>query len=156
MADSNATEFTVKQSWTLAAAPEAVYQRFLSVGDWWNSAHSWSGDAHNLSIEPKINGCFCEKLPKSGGAVRHLEVVYLDPGKVIRLAGGLGPLQALAVNGTMTVQFAAAEGGGTKLSLTYAVGGYLDKGLNTIAPMVDAMLKEQFGRLQSYIEAAKK
>ncbi len=29
-------------------------------------------------------GCFCERLPNQGG-VRHMEVVYLDPGKVLAM-----------------------------------------------------------------------
>jgi hypothetical protein len=54
--------------------------------------HTFSGDAHNLSIDDKATGCFCEKLA-SGGGVRHMEVVCADPGKKLVLSGALGPLQ---------------------------------------------------------------
>ena len=154
VADSAANGFTVKQTWTIQAAPDAVYQGFVhKIGDWWNSAHTFSGDAHNLTIDPKATGCFCEKIPKAQGTVRHLEVVFLLPGKLIRFTGGMGPLQSMAVNGAMTVQFSpASDGAATKLDLTYAVGGYMNQGLNTMAPNVDMMLMEQFGRLKSYLE----
>ena len=152
VADSGPAGFTIKSTWTIRAAPDEVYKRLMNnVGDWWNPEHTWSRDAHNLSIEARINGCFCEKLPNNGG-VRHLQVIYLDPGKTVRFSGGLGPFQSMAVNGVMTIQLTPGEGGMTKLSLTYTVGGYFEKGLDTIAPGADGMLKEQFGRLKSYVE----
>ena len=103
-----------------------------------------------------MNGCFCERLPSARSGVRHLEIVYLDPGKMIRFTGGLGPLQALAVSGAMTVQFTKFDDQATKLDLTYAIGGYVDKGLDKLAPVVDSMLKEQFGRLKSFVETSVK
>jgi len=150
VADSAPGGFTVKIVTPIQAAPDVVYQRFMNVGEWWNSQHTYSRDAHNLSIEPKVNGCFCEKLP-NGGGVRHLQIVYLDPNKAVRLVGGLGPFQAMAVKGVMTIELAHANGA-TKFSLTYNVGGYFEKGLDTVAPMADGMLKEQVARLKSYIE----
>jgi hypothetical protein len=54
--------------------------------DWWNPTHTFSSDAHNLSIDDKAMGCFCEKLA-SGGSVHHLEVVYADPGQKLVFSG---------------------------------------------------------------------
>jgi hypothetical protein len=123
------------------------------VGDWWNSMHTFSGGAHNLSIEDKAMGCFCEKLP-GGGSVRHMVVVYADPGKKLVLSGALGPLQSIAATGSMTIQLAPA-GGATKLTVGYAVTGYLAAGMNTWAAPVDSVLTEQFTRLKSLIETGK-
>jgi uncharacterized protein YndB with AHSA1/START domain len=149
--DSSANGFTVKLSVTIQAPPPDVYARLLhNVGDWWNSAHTFSGDAHNLSIEEKPMGCFCEKLP-GGGSVRHMEVVFLAPGKTLGLSGGLGPLQTVAAAGSMRFQISPAEGG-SKLEVTYAVGGYLKAGLDTWAKPVDSVLLEQITRLKNYTE----
>ncbi len=150
VADSAANGFTVKLALNLNAAPAEVYRKLIHVGDWWNSEHTFSGDAHNLSIEEKPMGCFCEKLPNQG-AVRHMEVVYLAPGKALVLSGGLGPLQALAATGSMTISLAAAEGG-TKLAVTYAVTGYLPAGMNSLAAPVEGVVREQFTRLKNYVE----
>ena len=49
IADSAANGFTYKLTLNLQAPPETVYQRLLSVGNWWGSDHTFSGDAHNLS-----------------------------------------------------------------------------------------------------------
>lgn len=147
--DSSASGFTAKETLTIQAPPQEVYRRIFRIGDWWSSAHSFSQDAHNLSIEEKVAGCFCEKLP-AGGGVKHMEVVYLAPGKIV-LHGALGPLQAIAATGSMQIQLSAAEGG-TKVEVTYAVAGYLAAGLNTWAAPVDGVLQEQFTRLKSYVE----
>ncbi len=149
--DSSSNGFTVKVAVTIQAPPAEVYQRLIhNVGDWWSPVHTFSGDAHNLSIEEKPMGCFCEKLP-GGGSVRHMEVIYLAPGKALGLSGGLGPFETMAVTGSMRFQISPAEGG-AKLELTYAVGGYLKAGLDTLAKLVDGVLLQQITRLKNYME----
>src|SRR6266404_4782173 len=109
--DSSSNGFTVKATVQIQAAPKDVYRQLIhNVGDWWNSAHTYSGDAHNLSIDEKPMGCFCEKLPNEG-SVRHMEVVSLFPGKSLGMTGALGPLQMIAATGNMRVQLLASEGG---------------------------------------------
>ena len=149
--DSAFNGFTVKISLSVQAPPDRVYKSLVhNIGDWWDSDHTFSGDAHNLTIEEKPMGCFCEKLPNAGAA-RHMEVVNFVPGKGLVMTGGLGPLQSLATTGSMTIQLTAA-GDGTKVDVTYAVGGYLPAGLNTRASPADAMLSEQVNRLKAYVE----
>jgi uncharacterized protein YndB with AHSA1/START domain len=150
VADSANNGFTAKIVLTIQASPDEVYRRLVgNIGDWWNSAHTFTGDAHNLTIEAKPMGCFCEKLP--GGGARHMEVVNFVPGKTLVMVGGLGPLQSLAVAASMTIQLAPADGA-TKLTVTYAVGGYVPGGLNSYAVPVDGVLTQQFTRLKSYVE----
>ncbi|HKW97138.1 MAG TPA: hypothetical protein VJN43_05350 [Bryobacteraceae bacterium] len=149
--DSAVNGFTVKAMVQIQSPPDEVYRRFIhNVGDWWSSAHTFSRNSHNLSIDEKVMGCFCEKLA-NGGSVRHLEVVLLAPGKTIVLLGGLGPLQSLATTGSLTVSLSPAEGG-TRLEFTYAVAGYVPQGMKIWAGPVDGMLTEQFTRLKNYIE----
>jgi hypothetical protein len=149
--DSASNGFTVKITVYIKATPDVVYSRIIhNVGDWWDSAHTFSGNAHNLSIEEKPMGCWCEKLPNQG-SVRHMEVVFLSPGKRIVFVGGLGPLQSLAAAGAMTLQLSPTHEG-TKLEITYAVTGYLPGGMNTLAVPVDSVLGQQIARLKSYIE----
>jgi hypothetical protein len=148
--DSSAGGFTVKEAVTIQAPPQEVYRRIFRVGDWWNSAHSFSHDAHNLSLEEKVGGCFCEKFP-AGGGVKFMEVVNMAPGKSVVLHGALGPLQSIAASGSLQIQLSAADGG-TKVEVTYAVAGYLAAGLSTWAGPVDGVLKEQFTRLKSLVE----
>ena len=151
VADSSAGGFTVRIALTIQASPDVVYRRLMqNVGEWWNSTHTFSGSSHNLSIEEKAPGCFCEKLP-DGGGVRHMEIVHLVPGKAVVMSGALGPMQSLGAAGSLRIQL-SATGDATKFEATYAVGGYTAAGMNTWAAPVDGMLKEQFTRLKNYIE----
>jgi uncharacterized protein YndB with AHSA1/START domain len=151
VADSSANGFTIKITTSIHAAPADVYKKLVhNVGDWWNPQHTFSGDAHNLSIEEHPMGCFCEKLP-NGAGVRHMEVLFFAPGKMLRLSGALGPLQELAATGALTFTL-TPDNDGTKLEVTYAVGGYLAQGMNSFAAPVDGVLSEQVARLKNYVE----
>ncbi len=149
--DSSAGGFTVKTTLDINAVPDEVYRKLVrNVGEWWNSAHTFSHDAHNLSIEEKPMGCFCEKLPNQGG-VRHMEILAIAPGKELVMSGAIGPMQSLAATGTMRVQLSPIHGG-TKLEVQYAIAGYLAKGMNAWAAISDSVVTEQFTRLKNYIE----
>jgi uncharacterized protein YndB with AHSA1/START domain len=149
--DSSSTGFTVQTTITIQASPDEVYRRLVhNIGDWWDPAHTFSGDSHNLSIDEKPMGCFCEKLPNQGG-VRHMEVLSFAPGKSLVLSGGLGPLQRLAATGSMSFTL-MSEGTTTKLEALYTVTGYLPAGMNTWAAPVDTVVSQQMARLKNYIE----
>lgn len=153
VADSSAGGFTLKISLPIQASPDAVYRKLLQPAEWWSANHTFSGSPANLTIEEKIMGCYCEKLP-GGGVMRHMEVVQFVPGKLLVLSGAIGPMQALAAGGTMTFRISQAEGG-AKLDLTYAVFGYLPAGLNTWAAPVNGALTEQVTRLKNLLEQGK-
>lgn len=133
------------------ASPEEVYSRFVhNIGDWWDPQHTYGNDAHNLSIDDRPMGCFCEKLPYNGG-VRHAEVITAMPNKMLVMSGALGPLQKFGAVGTLTIVLIPMHKD-TRVQLTYAVGGYLPDGLNTWAAPVDKVLTEQLNRLKRYVE----
>lgn len=149
--DSSDVGFTLKFEAQVNAAPMKCYRGVAhSVGKWWSSEHTYSGDAGNMYIEDRLGGCFCEKFP-TGGGIEHMRVVYSNPGSGLRLLGALGPLQEMGLQGSMTWEF-AAKGDGTLIKLTYAVGGYSADGLAVLAPIVDRVIGEQFGRLVRFLE----
>lgn len=147
--DKAAGGFTVQGTVVIAASPEQVYRSFADdIGQWWNPDHTFSAKAENLSLHAAPGGCLCEQL--SGGSLRHLEVIYADEGKEIRLSGGLGPLHELGVAGVLKFQFEGDEK--TTLTYTYRVGGYLAEGLGSWAEAVDFVVNEQVTRLQRFVE----
>jgi uncharacterized protein YndB with AHSA1/START domain len=146
----SAQGFVVQHVLSLPAPPDVVYRALTGeVGQWWNPDHSFSGDAANFTLDDRAGGCFCEALP-GGGSVEHLRVVFAQPGKMLRLTGGLGPLQALAVAGTMQYRL-TEEDGMTRLDFQYAVGGFVPGGLESLAAAVDQVLGEQLQRLAAYL-----
>lgn len=146
--------FLVRHEMSVAAPPARVYDALVrEVGLWWNPSHSFTGDAKNLSIDARPGGCFCEKYP-NGGFVEHLRVVHAAPDRMLRLSGALGPLQAHGLAGGLTWRL-AGEAGGTKLELTYSVGGFMADGFDKIAPAVERVLGEQAQRLKLFVETGK-
>ena len=130
------------------AAP-VIWAALSEVGKWWDPEHTYSGDARNLTLEPVMRGCFCERLSLYAG-IEHLSVVYAQPAKTLRLAGALGPLQEFGVAGSLTFQIEPA-GGGSRLTVTYNVGGFADRPLADWAPIVDEVLGGQVKRLARFV-----
>ena len=152
--DAQPGGFQVQVSAVIAAPPDKVYAALIQPARWWSSEHTFSADARNITLDPRAGGCWCEALP-NGGSVEHMSVVYADPGKALRVRGGLGPLQGLGVEGALTWAIKPAPGGGSQVSQTYVVGGYAPGGLGALAGPVDAVLGEQFARLKTYAETGK-
>jgi hypothetical protein len=140
--EQNDTGFTVVLEGDISITPDYAWRRFLAIGSWWSDAHSFSGKARNMTIKPEPGGCWCEALP-NGGFVRHMDVVYADPGKMLILKGGMGPLLFMGAIGSLTVKFAPLDEG-THVTLNFAVGGHDEKGWKDLSAGVDAVLSEQF------------
>jgi hypothetical protein len=105
--DRSAAGFEVTETATIAAAPDKVWQTLMRPARWWDSQHTWSGDAKNLSFDG--SGCFCELLPH--GAVRHMTIAYADGKSQLRLFGALGPLQSTGATGHLGVTLKPAWSG---------------------------------------------
>ena len=125
------------------ASPAAVYAAFGQVSRWWSSTHTYSGKAENLSLEMRAGGCWCEQW--DAGSVQHMRVLFVQRDKVVRLEGGLGPLQDRAVTAVMTLAIAPSEGK-TVVTLIYKVRAP-DANLDKVAAPVDQVLGEAFKNL---------
>lgn len=139
------TGFVVENRAVAAAAPDAVWAALVAPARYWNPDHSYSGKAENFTLDAKAGGCFCETLA-DGGSVEHMRAVTVMPGKVLRLAGGLGPLQSEGLAATLTWTLKPVEGG-TEITQTYVVGGHARFDMAATAPAVGAVLDEQLARL---------
>ena len=142
--------FEVRETVPLVVAPQAAFQAFAELPAWWDAEHSYSGDSANMRLELTPGGCFCERIPKSGGGVEHMRVVYVEPGKRVVLTGSLGPLLYEATAGVMDVQVKTIAGG-SQLTLDYKVAGFANGGAAKVAPVVDAVLAGQLKRFRAYV-----
>ncbi len=129
--------------------PPTVWAALSDIGKWWDGEHTYSGDSRNLSLDPVVRGCFCEKLSLYAG-IEHAYVVYAQPARTLRLVGALGPLQEFGVTGSLTWQIEAAAGG-SKITVTYNVGGFADRPLADWAPIVDEIIGAQVKRLARFV-----
>jgi uncharacterized protein YndB with AHSA1/START domain len=138
--------FTSRHRIVIAAPPAKVWAALVQPARWWQSDHTYSGDAANLSIDLRPGGCWCEKT--RGGGVEHMRVVHIAEGGTLLLVGGLGPLQAMPVTGVLTITLKPSATG-TELTATYAVAG---QELGTLAAPVDHVLAAQWPRLKAAAE----
>jgi hypothetical protein len=130
----------------VALSRDEIWKRLIAVGSWWSDAHTYSGSASNMTIDPMAGGCWCETWP--GGEVEHGRVVLAMPGQTLRLFAALGPLQELGVNGALTVTLGdGATSGTTSVTWDYKVVGSSLANLAPMAKLVDGVMQEQFDRL---------
>lgn len=158
--------FTTRDTVVVKGTPYEVWLALIAPAKWWNKSHTWSGDAANLYISAQANGCFCELLPAPEGAPEeirrgsalHMTVIQADPGKVLRMRGGLGPLQSEPADGVLTIAL-GKSGEGTAIVWEYVVGGPMRYEVPIIAKAVDGVMSQQLrglARLLGPLETADK
>ena len=145
--------FEVTETADIAAPAAKVWAALVQPGQWWSPVHTFSHDAHNLTLDLRPGGCWCETFP-GGGGVRHQTVIFFKPDQTLRLEGALGPFQAGGTAGHLTWTLVESRGR-TALTETYDMGGYFPGGLQKDAPVVDSVLAEQIARLKRYIETGR-
>lgn len=156
---SDASGFAIENSAAIAADRADLFALLAQPGRWWNSDHTYSGDARNMTLDPAVSGCFCERIPGRDGApdgvIEHARIIYAAPPAVLRMVGSFGPLQAEAVVGTLTFAIKpGAEGKGSAVTMTYVVGGYVRGGADKLAPVVDMVMGQQLAGLKRAAEMA--
>lgn len=166
VAENEAHGFVSVHEVAIAAPPERVWEALVEeVGQWWDPAHTYSGDASNLDYVLLVAPGLWEEF-REGHAeesyVRHMDIDMIRPPRTLRLRGGIGPLQPLAVVGSMTFNLQPApesateapdEGAsGTRLAYRYVVNG---PRLRDWAEPVDRVMGEQLARLRRYVETGR-
>lgn len=151
--DATPSGFTVENTRLVAADPQAAWKALIDdVDRWWPKDHSWWGAASKLSIDPRAGGCFCETADER--QAQHMQVTFVDPGKLLRMTGGLGPLQGMGLDGTLEFRL-ARDGEGTRITLWYRAGGYAPDDLSKLAPVVDRVQALQLGGLADFLATAR-
>jgi uncharacterized protein YndB with AHSA1/START domain len=151
--DVSPSGFTITYAMVVDSDPQKVYQAFTQLPKWWNSAHTWSGQASNLSLDAQAGGCWCERWG-DGASAMHGRVLMALPGSALRLQAWLGPLQEIPNAGVLTFGTARRDGA-TRLRVTYRVAGAPEANLDKLAPAVDGVIAEQVKRLKAFIETGK-
>jgi len=142
----SADSFTLRYAVPLETSAGDVVLALEDIGGWWDGAHTYSGDARNLSLSLDPGGCFCEALP-GGGAFEHGRVVALDDDH-LALDAPLGPLKGRASKANLVFSWPDA-GRGTMVTMTFVVEG---PGLGAVADPVNDVMALQFERLIRYVE----
>ncbi|WP_135212437.1 SRPBCC family protein [Vitreimonas flagellata] len=147
---SSPSAFLLRAEAETSASPEEAWRALSRLNRWWNSEHTYSGDARRMSVDLRAGGCWCERW--DGQSVEHGRVVLVmehEGVRTLRFDTALGPLQELGASGVLTFTI-APHASGAKIIMTYRVAGDAGLGLDRIAPLVDTVVMEQFGRLERF------
>ena len=151
--ESSSNGFLIQSSRQVECSAEDAYRFFVEdFANWYDASHSYTSKAENLTLDLDRH-CMLERLPNDG-FVRHMEIVFHQHGKILRMTGGLGPLQGMGVAGAMTFSFAEQEGK-TKISMMYSVSGGDHLKLEKIAEPVNQVLGVQLDRFRDYCSGQK-
>ena len=146
--------FVSRNEVVVEATPKEVWLALISPSGWWQSEHTWSGDAKNLTLMPQAGGCFCETIPEVDepgrftlqGSVEHMRVVQAYPEQALRMIGSLGPLQSEPVTGVLTIVISTVPKG-TRIVFEYNVGGPMRYEIPVISKAVDGVMAAQIASL---------
>lgn len=146
--------FVSRNEVVVSATPKEVWLALISPANWWDKAHTWSGDAKNLTLTPQAGGCFCETIPEVDepgrftlqGSVEHMRVIQAYPEAALRMVGSLGPLQSEPVTGVLTIVLSKHEKG-TRIVWEYNVGGAMRYEVPVISKAVDGVMATQLAAL---------
>ena len=147
----SADGFTLTYERTVSVGRGDVFLAIESIDAWWDGAHTYSGSAGNLRLEPFVGGCFCEALT-DGTTFEHGRVTAFDDDH-LRLNAPLGPLNGKAMRADLTFSWPEraylGDGDETSVILSFVVEG---PGLGAFADPVDRVMQGQFDRLLRLIE----
>lgn len=147
---SNRTDngFRLTYERRVSASAEAVLGAVGRPAAWWSDAHTYSGSASNITVDLSPGGCWCEALP--GGGVKHAEAVLVWPEqRMVSFEAPFGPLRSIGADAVLTMSWADAEdGAGRTLKWVFVVNG---PGAGAMADAIDAVTREQFGRLVDHL-----
>jgi len=140
--------FVIHHEGLKPVSPAAAWAALVNWGGWWPDAHTYSGEAANLSLDVEADGELEEEWV--GGTVLHGSILQAQTAKLLRLSAALGPLQSLPVNGILDFSL-KPEGNGTHITVTYRVGGPSSLDIGQFAAPVDRVFAEALERLVAHV-----
>jgi hypothetical protein len=142
--DSGAQHFELRHEAVSSLPPAALWARLIAPSQWWNPAHSYSGDAANLQLDARAGGLWREDW--NGGSVAHGRVLLSMPPSLLRLEAPFGPLQGVGAYVVWSISI-DAEGTGSRVQFHEIAAGPPGARLAELAPAVDAVKSEAIRRL---------
>ena len=140
--ESSSNGFTISLSQESRRSDAELWERLQHPENWWSSAHSWSGDAANMSVEMRAGGCWCERV--GDGVAVHGRIIRIDSGHAILFDAPLGPLNDAAVATRLSWRVE-----NQRVIWRYQVYGALPMPTEQLTPLVEGVLAEQLRRLTS-------
>lgn len=142
--------FIIENTLEVTSSSQKAWNALVNdINLWWPKDHTWWGKNTTLSIQPEAGGCFCEKMGEN--SAEHMRISFVEPYKLLRMTGGLGPLQGMGMYGSLDWRFVESDKS-TTVTLSYSVQGINPNGFEQLAPIVDKVQHSQLKRLVDFIK----
>lgn len=142
-----ADSFTLRFERRTEAPPAVIATLMGRPYAWWDGAHSYSGDAANLSVDEQVGGCWCEALP-DGSVFRHGKVLAIEADRLV-FDAPFGPMHGKTTRADLVVSWPETNGG-RSIVWTLTVEG---AGLGALADAVDGVMGAAFARFNAYVDS---
>ena len=142
----SADGFVLRFAVGVEAAPEDVVTAVSELPQWWDPAHTYTGDSANLSLAFEQGGCWCETLA-DGTVFQHAVVTGITADRV-GMNAALGPLRDKATKAELTFG-SEPENRGRLVTIDFVVEG---PGLGAMADGVNMVMDQAFDHLIHQIE----
>lgn len=140
--------FTLRFVAQVAADADRIPASLEALPQWWDGAHSYTGEAANLSLDLKPGGCWCEKMP-DGTNFDHGRTTSVEPDRMLFHAP-FGPLRGRTTRADLEMTWEPGTEGLT-LVWTMTVEG---AGVGAMADPVDGVMGAGFRRWTQHLTAA--
>jgi hypothetical protein len=137
--------FTLRFTSATEIVPDEIPATLQDLPLWWDGAHSYTGDAANLSLDLSPGGCWCEKMP-DGTGFEHGRTVSVEDGRILFHAP-FGPLRGKATRADLTVTWPAVGRAGEPTWVMVVEG----PGLGAMADAVHGVMEAGFYRWVRYL-----
>lgn len=138
--------FTLKFAVAADVDPADIPAALTALPQWWESAHTYTGDSKNLSLDLTPGGCWCEKLPDNPAFDHGRTVAVADDH--ITFNAPFGPLRGRASRAELTVTWPEADGVRTP-TWVFVVEG---PGMGAMADAVDRVIGTGYARWMSHLQ----
>ena len=114
---------------------------------WWDGAHSYSGDAANLTVDMQVGGCWCETLP-DGSDFHHGTVLAIAEDRLV-FDAPFGPMHGKTTRADLVIAWPENDSG-RAVVWTLTIEG---SGLGAFADPVDGVMGAAFARFNATVDS---
>lgn len=143
--ERSANRFVLRYAVPVDATAHDIRMALVDLPVWWDSAHTYSGDAANLSLDLSPGGCWCERLA-NGSDFDHARTVLVDEDGA-RFAAPFGPLRGHTERADLAVSWPLVSGY-RQLTWDFVIEG---EGIGAMADGVDAVMAAGFARFVAHL-----
>lgn len=143
--ERSANRFVLRYQAPVDATVHDIQMGLVALPVWWDSNHTYSGDAANLSLDLAPDGCWCERLADGTDFDHGRTVLADDEGAMF--AAPFGPLRGRTQRADLDMSWPLVDGY-RQLTWDFVVEG---ENIGAMADAVDGVMEAGYARFVSHL-----